>query len=252
MVPDPCAPRGSPIPPVRGLPAEEAPPLVYEPLRGLDSTHDLGIGHLRAELGAGLPDDAGWVRSVEVPVLVDPGGEVSGWIAGGWWVPAADPARAVPLGTETMVETGYEVASWIVKEARDDGWVRFRFAPGPGGSGWASTCHLSASAPPLAYEPWEARFAGEAAGPLFFRTRNRHALRRGPGTEYPRSFWLEGYEATELHPLEIRGDWMRVRVSSPPIYCADPPPSRGIFEEGWVRWRDAEVGPWVWWFTRGC
>jgi hypothetical protein len=221
-------------------------------LRGLDSTHDLGIGHLRAELDAGSPADTDWLRRVEVPVFADPGGEVSGWIADGWWVPNVDPGRAAPLTTETMVETGYEVASWIVEEAREGGWVRFRFAPGPGGIGWASTCHLAASDPPIAYESWEARFSGENAGPLFFRTRERHALRAGPGTGYRRSFWLPGYEGTELHPLEIRGDWMRVRVSSPPVYCAEPPPNRGIFEAGWIRWRDEEIGPWVWWFTRGC
>ncbi|HEY7471389.1 MAG TPA: hypothetical protein VIE68_03490 [Gemmatimonadota bacterium] len=252
VVPDPCAPRGIPIPVAQGLPAGEARSPAYEPLRGLDSTHDLGIGHLRAELDAGSPADTDWLRRVEVPVFADPGGEVSGWIADGWWVPNVDPGRAAPLTTETMVETGYEVASWIVEEAREGGWVRFRFAPGPGGIGWASTCHLAASDPPIAYESWEARFSGENAGPLFFRTRERHALRAGPGTGYRRSFWLPGYEGTELHPLEIRGDWMRVRVSSPPVYCAEPPPNRGIFEAGWIRWRDEEIGPWVWWFTRGC
>ncbi|CAN5844190.1 hypothetical protein BH20GEM1_BH20GEM1_09960 [soil metagenome] len=151
-----------------------------------------------------------------------------------------------------MVETGYEVASWIVDEARDDGWVRFRFAETPEGSGWASRCHLSASDPPIGFEPWTDRFTGESAGPLFFRTRERHALRRGPGAEYGRSFWLVGYRATELQPLEIRGDWMRVRANSPPVYCAEPPPTRGLAEEGWIRWRDDETGPWVWWFTRGC
>ena len=249
---DPCAPRGAPIPPPQGLPPEAASPVAYEPLRGLDSNVHLGIGHLRGQLAPGSPADADWLRLVEVPVYTDPGGELSGWIAEGWWVPAADPARAAPITTETMVETGYEVASWIVDEAREAGWVRFRFAPGPDGMGWASTCHLSASDPPIAYETWEAKFSAERAGPLFFRSRERHALRAGPGTGYRRSFWLPGYEATELHPLEIRGDWMRVRVHSPPIYCADPPPTRGIAEEGWIRWRDDVQGPWIWWFTRGC
>jgi hypothetical protein len=228
------------------VPDDSLPAALYAPLRGLDTAHPLGVGHLYAE------GDADWIRLVELPVHPEPGAGPFGWIARGWWIASADPGGAAPLTSETMVETGYEVASWIVEEARDDGWVRFRFAPGSDGSGWTSTCHLSAADPPIVFEPWEKRFAGKAAGPLFFRTRNRHALRRGPGAEHPRFFWLLGYEATELHPLEIRGDWMRVRVSSPPIYCADPPPSRGIAEEGWIRWRDEESGPRVWWFTRGC
>lgn len=249
IVRDPCAPRGAPIPSLPAAASTEAPPPApYVPLRGLDSTFDLGIGHLRAESDG----DADWFRFVEVPVYPEPGSEPSGWIVGGWWVPAHDPAHPVPLTTGSMVETGYEVVSWIVVEARDDGWVRFRFASQPEGSGWASLCHLTASDPPIVFESWLDRFTGETAGPLFFRTRERHALRRGPGTEYPRSFWLVGYEATELHPLEIRGDWMRVRTASPPLYCADPPPARELIEEGWIRWRDDVTGPWIWWFTRGC
>ena len=182
------------------------------------------------------------------------GAEPSGWIVEGWWMPAGDPHRAVPLTTEAMVETGYEVASWIVVAARSDGWVRFRFAPDPDGSGWASRCHLSASDPAIVYESWDARFGRETmiSGPLFFRARDRHALRRGPGPTYPRTFWLVGGDATELAPLEIRGDWMRVRATSPPLYCADPPPNRALVEEGWIRWRDDAIGPWVWWYTRGC
>ncbi len=246
-----CHPRGAPIPPAPEPPSEAPPAAEYEPLRGFDPTVDLGIGHLQAALAPESPADIDWLRRVELPVYVEPGGVPMGWIADGWWL-AHGYAPAEPLATGSMVETGYEVASWIVEEAREAGWVRFRFAPGPDGSGWASTCHLSASDPPIVYESWEARFAQESAGPLFFRTRERHALRAGPGTGYRRSFWLPGYEATELHPLEIRGDWMRVRATSPPLYCADPPPTRGIAEEGWIRWRDDGQGPWVWWFTRGC
>jgi hypothetical protein len=157
----------------------------------------------------------------------------------------------VPLVSAAMVETGYEVPSWIVTRA-EAGWVRFRFAPGSAGEGWASLCHLSASDPPVRYESWEERFSAEGAGPLFFRDGERHALRRGPGPGFRRSFWLPGGDATELAPLEIRGDWMRVRATSPPAYCAEEPPTRGIAEEGWVRWRDPSRGPWVWWSTRGC
>ena len=100
------------------LPSEAPASGAYAPLRGLDSTVDLGIGHLHARLDAGSPADTDWLRRVEVPVFSDPGGELSGWIAEGWWVPSADPGRAEPLTTVTMVETGYEVASWIIEEAR--------------------------------------------------------------------------------------------------------------------------------------
>lgn len=59
---DPCAPRAAPIPP----PPESAPddpplPVPYDPLRGMGTVVDLGIGHLRVADAS----DADWYRRVE-------------------------------------------------------------------------------------------------------------------------------------------------------------------------------------------
>lgn len=89
------------------------------------------------------------------------------------------------------------------------------------------------------------------SGPLFFRTRNAHALRTDSGTGHPRRSWLRYGEEPMLEPLELRGDWMRVRVTRPSTYCVIPPPPVRV-DEGWIRWRDEEMGPWVWYYTRGC
>jgi hypothetical protein len=61
-----------------------------------------------------------------------------------------------------------------------------------------------------------------------------------------------------LWPLELRGDWLRVRAATPSDYCAAPPPP-GVpaapasrQDTLWIRWR-AETGrPRVWFYTRGC
>lgn len=146
--------------------------------------------------------------------------------------PAGPPRR---LGTGPMVETGYETASWIALEAAENGWVRLRLLdPGAAGDGtaWAVACHLSASDPPLVVTRWAEALA--APGPVFFR----------------RTGWSD-HDAM-LEPLELRGDWMRVRVTRPSTYCVtDPPPDLRV-DEGWIRWRDDAMGPWVWTFTRGC
>ena len=55
-----------------------------------------------------------------------------------------------------------------------------------------------------------------------------------------------------LERLEVRGDWMRVRVTRPSTYCVEEASVQPRVEEGWIRWRDGEMGPWVWYFTRGC
>ncbi|HUF89852.1 MAG TPA: hypothetical protein VMR66_07715 [Gemmatimonadota bacterium] len=121
---------------------------------------------------------------------------------------------------------------------------------GSDGTAWALAYHLSASDPPLALEPWERLLA---TGPLFFRTTNAHALRAGPGPDRALRSLIRGSDRDAmLDPLEVRGDWMRVRLTRPSTYCVFEPPPNVRVEEGWIRWRDGEMGPWVWTFTRGC
>jgi hypothetical protein len=55
----------------------------------------------------------------------------------------------------------------------------------------------------------------------------------------------------ELEPLEVRGEWLRVRVRQPPQYCVwDDPAATEV--EGWMRWWTERRGPEVWYYTRGC
>lgn len=87
--------------------------------------------------------------------------------------------------------------------------------------------------------------------PLYFRTDVRHALRSEPAVESERRLWIPvARHEYLLEPLEIWGDWMRVRVKQPSDHCWDPPEVR--VDEGWVRWRGPERGPWVWYHSRGC
>lgn len=249
-----CEIRAAPIPPPPGsIPDALRDPVEYDVRHAMGADLDLGVGHVRPEAEvvdapALAPE---WIRRVEVPLYDAPGGGLRGWIANGWWIEADRSADPVALVTDAMVETGYEDASWIVEEA-DDGAVRIRFAeslPGGGeGAAWALLCHLAASPVPLAYEPWE-----EALGTLlFFRTDAAHVLRAGPDEGAERIDTLRSGEEPMLEPLEIEGDWMRVRVTRPSTYCAFPEPTDGRVDEGWIRWRDDAMGPWVWYFTRGC
>ena len=61
---DPCGPRAAPIPPPPAVPSTQAPPATYEPLRGLDSSFPLGVGHLSPAASA-LPSDADWFLRVQ-------------------------------------------------------------------------------------------------------------------------------------------------------------------------------------------
>ena len=53
-----------------------------------------------------------------------------------------------------------------------------------------------------------------------------------------------------LEPLEVRGEWMRVKVKEPSDYCEFDLTVKS--REGWIRWYADESVPLVWYYTRGC
>lgn len=53
-----------------------------------------------------------------------------------------------------------------------------------------------------------------------------------------------------MHPMEVRGDWMQVRVTTPSDMCAAPTSVRqGLL---WIRFLSDSGRPRVWFHTRGC
>lgn len=208
----------------------------------------LGVGHLRLAPDAGLsPWD--WQLEVRLPLFSEPDGMHSGWIADGWVELGGGGAdRARPVGG--LVETGYEQVSLPVLAKREDGWLEVRYGSGPSEAGWVHACQLP---PAVVYEGWQGLLLRDDISPLFFRTEVPHALREGPGTESRRITWVpSGPGDYDLEPLEVRGEWMRVRLEIPSDYCVGPEGVQTTEWEGWVRWWGPEIGPWVWFYTRGC
>ena len=238
-VADAAACEGVPRPPrpaaVAAIP--EAEPAAYEPLEGSDPEIALGVGHVRPAREEQRDE---WPRRLNLPVFTAPNGELKLWLTPG------------SVGFDALVETGYETASFIVLQARPDGWLQIRFGgPLASGAGWVHRCHLEAATPRLEYQPWEKHLAG--AGPLFFRSWAPRPLRKAADPEAPVIATIPGDpNRYGLQLLEFRGDWARVRFSMPSTACAEPRPARPTVREGWVRWRSRERGPWVWYYTRGC
>ncbi len=214
----------------------ESDPTPYEPLHGFDPELALGVGHVRPAREAERDD---WLRRLTLPLFDAPGGDLKVWLTPG------------SVGADVLVETGYETASFIVLQARADGWLRVRFGgPLASGAGWVHRCHLARATPRLEYEPWHARLA--AAGPLYFRTWTPRLLRKTPSGEAPAVATIPADpNLYGIQPLEFRGDWARVRVSTPSSYCGDPKPVRPKVQEGWIRWRGRD-GPALWYYPRGC
>lgn len=238
----------TPVPPATALKplAEEG----YEPLRGFDRALRMGVGHLRP---AREEDREHWIRHVLMPLSATPGAPPAAWFAGGWIVPAGGGAPRA-AGSSGAIETGYETVSLIVLEIRDGEWLRIRFAPGDEGSStaWVSRCDLEKLRPRVVYEPWEALLGSSELSPLYFRTGGPRALRRAADPDAELLAWIpaEGSKYA-LEPLEVQGDWMRVRMKVPSDYCAETRIKPAV-REGWIRWRTERLGPLVWYYTRGC
>src|SRR5262245_10492726 len=162
-----CEGIAQPPPPSALLAGEEADPSPYEPLYGFDPDLALGVGHVRPMREEERDD---WPRRLKLPVFGAPDGEVKIWLTPG------------SVGGDVLVETGYETASFIVLQARPDGWLQIRFGgPLASGAGWVHRCHLEAATPRLVYEPWEKLLGGTA--PLYFRVQSLRALRKAPSDE---------------------------------------------------------------------
>lgn len=251
---------GLPLPrPLPGyMPSKPPEPQPYERLSWQDPEVNLGIGHLLpAEQERFVPD---WHRSIHLPFFAKPGSEHAGWMAGGWLVSFSKTGTTISaMSTRGMIETGDETPSFIVLAARDDGWLQFRLDVELGessGTAWVHRCHLEAGETALRFESWGQRFVRDGeTPPMFFRQLGRHSLRTGPGQTHDRAQWITGQPFTEnnhLEPLEVEGDWMRVRVRQPSDYCSGSGSVRANVAEGWIKWRSADQGPWVWYPTRGC
>ena len=212
----------------------------------------LGVGHLRpAEERPNLGHD--WLEEVILPLYRGPDGPHWGWLARGWLVPAGGGAMR-PFPADCLVETTYESSSIILSDWGDDGW--FRLAVDKPCTGepvplWSHRTLLGLGVQRLSVQLWQDFFFGEDVSPLSFRQAEvPHALRAGPSANAARITWIGPAHA--MAPLDVVGDWMRVRVTQPSDYCIDPADWQGTEHEGWVRWRDGVKGPWLFVWSRGC
>jgi hypothetical protein len=258
-----------PVAPPPAVRPESDPGDYWLSLHAHDTPVSLGVGHLRV-----TSDHYDWLKDVSIPMFARPdapGGPIA-WLRQGWLDGSASEGPRRRIGYPGAIETEYERATAIVLETRPDGWVRFRYDLPPGapptdtaverpdtwlptedGTAWTHECYLGLGEAKLAVQLWRDLFFGPDAPPLSFLDRAPHALREGPATQAARIAWVEADD--EVEALEIRDEWMRVRVSKPGKFltlCTSMEEWAGETLEGWVKWSDPEDGPWLWYPTRGC
>jgi hypothetical protein len=220
---------------------------------GPDET--IGIGHLRPANMNSLKTNvwqtspllnAQWLQGVVVPIYVGPDAEHWGWLVNGWLIPNGyDPIAVGRDATFSMVQAYRGLYSFPVMEVRPDGWFRFQYTPA--GTAWAHLSHLGLGPTELTVETWE-DWVGEVSQIEFRSHGVSQALRAAPDGAEPLQSLIGPNSIIE--PLDVEGDWMRVRVTQPAEACTPLPGANS--EEGWMRWRDSDQNPLVWYPAEEC
>lgn len=209
----------------------------------------LGVGYLKAGEGAVMISSSfEWLQQLILPLYEEAGRRPSAWLARGWLaLPATPEWRWNELVVGGLIGTGYDApVGFLVLDLRDNGWFRFRYAAPAGdddGTAWAHEPHLTLGDVDLSLTRWEDHFLAQDV-PTYFRTPGRHALRQAPTDSASVLEWLEGRVGDSppysIEPLEMNGDWMRVRAQWPGHWCGAVA-QRTM--EGWIRWRLPDQGP---------
>jgi hypothetical protein len=201
-----------------------------------------GVGYLTAVKSA---DAFTWLRDVILPLYRAPGDPPFAWLARGWTYRVAGGWTPYTVGG--WLGVGYDGPIALpVYETRPDAWFRFRYAapaPGDDGTAWAHASHLGFGVTALRIVSWESHYL-QARSPTFFADSARHALYAAPDTSTAVVAWLAPkpngeHGAYGLVPLEVRGEWMRVRVQWPYPVCGQAVTRSA---EGWTRWQTPTRG----------
>ncbi|MBU6230425.1 MAG: hypothetical protein KGQ93_12115 [Cyanobacteria bacterium REEB459] len=217
-------------------------------ITGLTPTpaEDLGLGHLRPLLppsgstSLGPLGDAHWLAQVTLPVYAQPGEVAWGWLIHGWLIIAGQPPIA--LGRDAsfaMVQADPGFYSFPVLEMRSDGWFRFRYTAA--GTAWTHLKYLRGSSLALTVEPWAEQLRRSPRIQM-----RKPGLSQGLRTNPEESSPLRSLVSASslIEPLQVEGNWVRVRVTEPAQGCHPLPGSTS--DEGWLKWQDDQQRLLIW------
>ncbi|MEM9266129.1 MAG: hypothetical protein AAGA46_11450 [Cyanobacteria bacterium P01_F01_bin.13] len=211
-----------------------------------DTDMPLGVGYLSPQRRSGLQRrpgtqirhrsgmEASWLSAVELPLYSEPGGEHWGWIWQGWLIPNGQQAYAIGRDARfTMVSVDPMLLAFPILEAREDGWLQMQYTDG--GSAWIHTEQLDDRGLELSFYAWGDRLAD--AETLYLRNDSEtQVLRSQP--ERGRNVLSLVSPNSLIEPLEVKDDWIRVRVTRPADGCE--PLIGASEEEGWLQWKDSD------------
>ncbi len=143
-----------------------------------------------------------------------------------------------------MVKPYQNLYTFPVLAIRDDGWFQVQYTTG--GSAWAHTSQLELGDMPLAIERWELLLGSQPA--LYFLESSEAQVLRSQPQEATNMLSFVASDSL-IEPINIVGDWMRVKVTRPTAQCQ--PLTGSTVTEGWMRWRDEADKSLVWYNPDG-
>ena len=154
----------------------------------------------------------------------------------------------VPL-RPNVLEFGYEESGIPLDSVTAAGsWGRVILGFDDNGTAYRGWMSLDSSR--VKYLLWRKVLAGNDV--FFLPGQPPRFYAKPGGGELPLSVETGSNADYILHPLEIRGPWMRVRVAQPADMCVGPDAAKSRTAEAWIRYLRADGRPLVWYYTRGC
>jgi len=146
-----------------------------------------------------------------------------------------------------LVEYGYEESGMPFDSTDASGrWLRALLGSAPNGTmrtGWVNATQTGVGT---------IRWAEHVSDrPIFFPKPERAAFFASADSTKPVAAPRGGEDEYAMHPEEVRGPWMRVRLVVPSDNC-EPEPATRRTRQVWIRYLDDRGRPNVWYYPRGC
>ncbi len=258
-------------------PACQLPPSLPSPIpvtrsSATDWALNMGIGYVgplttttpqpSAYRRVGFIDDR-WLQGVILPLYRQPIPEAvpKAWLVCGWLILNQPRNPSPQVWQSTLFYPGYNGFGFLVLAQRGE-WLRVQYGAANAlgdGTAWVRVAELGWGTVPLAFVSWRDRYQSLMQDPTRIssdRTKNwgflwfrdygdassarsvSHPLRAQPTAKAKVVAWIRGDYA--MLPLEVRDEWMYVRVYQPSNYCTDAPSHQ--IHQGWIRWMDQQTG----------
>lgn len=204
-----------------------------------------------------------WLNRLCLPLYDSAQGKLWGMLTGKWVVDLSGSNSKNWALESNLMQKSDETYAFIVLQETPEGWFQIQYAhpeDARDGTAWVNQDHFQQQYP-LVVQYWRDIFQPvdktQSSHRRYLYKREQLSpsitLRSKPSAFSPTVFALEsdlsGHDYS-IEPLEIKQNWMRVRLSIPRDFCSTNETFQ--FYEGWMRWWSKEVGPTIYKPPRKC